>query len=472
MKTLVCMLGAVIVFATTVSAVADAFILEDGTCIEGKVWASTSSNIFVRLSNGKNRNIFKELLDRRIEGDDARCPERAERSVPGVETEEGSDRTETDLRGRAKELTLDLGDGVTMDLLLIPAGEYWMGNGLSPTEHVARFGGTEEGPQREHPRHLVNFLEPFYMGKCEVTNAQFHRFKPHHDSGQNDGLSLNAADQPVVKVSWHDARAFGEWLGGRNDYEVRLPSDAEWEYACRTRADLRAARSGTGGFRVALTLALTSEAVAANACAANDRKKKSRRARRNPRVEAFLEDLRREFITARKTVAETRKELQTRHRSERLQAMRRDERAIATARLRLQSVRDAIDGLQETGAVSVRVMTTGIGADPVHVVVSRENAKRMLADAEKTLRVAEGKEIPPELELCHRRELQDVAAAGKASATTRSLFTKAARALRRIDDQPDVLDPEMAKWKRAIDDSVARVDEALARAKGASDSVP
>ncbi|QDV91093.1 Serine/threonine-protein kinase pkn1 [Phycisphaerae bacterium RAS2] len=125
--------------------------------------------------------------------------------------------------GRPKELTLDLGGGVTMDLVLIPAGEFMMG---SPEEEEGR--NINEGPQ-----HRVRFSKPFYMGKYEVTNAQYRRFKPDHDSGDYRGVSLNNDNQPVVDVSREDAKAFCDWLRRQSGREVRLPSESEWEYACR-----------------------------------------------------------------------------------------------------------------------------------------------------------------------------------------------------------------------------------------------
>lgn len=125
---------------------------------------------------------------------------------------------------KPKGLTLDLGGGMKMELVLIPAGSFRMG---SPEGE--KYRDDDEGPQ-----HRVRISKPFYMGKHEVTNAQFRRFRKGHDSGAYEGRSLNGDSQPAVEVSWEDAKAFCEWLSGRSDYSVRLPSESEWEYVARS----------------------------------------------------------------------------------------------------------------------------------------------------------------------------------------------------------------------------------------------
>jgi eukaryotic-like serine/threonine-protein kinase len=136
-----------------------------------------------------------------------------------------------------KTLTLDLGDGVKMELVLVPAGRFLMGS-PEGEERDKSVGKLVESPPRE-----VKINRPFYMGKYEVTNAQFRRFKPNYSSGSNVrvdlhsgsivGIDLNGDDQPVAAVRWHDAVAFGEWLSRKSGKAIRLPTEAEWEYACR-----------------------------------------------------------------------------------------------------------------------------------------------------------------------------------------------------------------------------------------------
>jgi formylglycine-generating enzyme required for sulfatase activity len=126
------------------------------------------------------------------------------------------------------ERTIELTDGVTMDLVLIPPGEFVM--------------GSIDGDRDEQPRTRVRIERPFWMGRLEVTNRQFRLFDPEHDSRVESrfamqfgvrGFYVNKPDQPVVRVSWHRAVAFCDWLSQRTGEHFTLPTEAQWEYACR-----------------------------------------------------------------------------------------------------------------------------------------------------------------------------------------------------------------------------------------------
>jgi len=124
--------------------------------------------------------------------------------------------------------TIDLGGGVTMDLVRIPAGEFVM--------------GSLDGGVDEMPLSRVNITTHFWMGVIEVTNAQYKQFNPEHFNGYIDqhhkdhtlpGYAINDPQHPAVRVSWHDALAFCRWLSERTGLKVTLPTEAQWEWACR-----------------------------------------------------------------------------------------------------------------------------------------------------------------------------------------------------------------------------------------------
>ena len=142
-------------------------------------------------------------------------------------------------------------DNVGPKMVLIPQGEFLMG---SPRTETGRY--EDEGPQFK-----VTFDKPFYMAETPITVAQFRTFILNSgyqtvaekeqwsewrnpDTGQWEGKTgldwrhnqrgeTNGDDFPVVHVSWHDARAYAEWLSTVTKKTYRLPSEAEMEYANR-----------------------------------------------------------------------------------------------------------------------------------------------------------------------------------------------------------------------------------------------
>jgi len=129
-----------------------------------------------------------------------------------------------------------------MEFVLIPAGEFMMGSSITPEEVIRRYHSRLKTSyfkfRDEHPQHRVRITKPFYLAKYEVTNAQYRAFKRDHDSKEYKGQSLNGEKQPVVYVSWEDAMGYCKWLTQRSGAQVGLPTEAQWEYACRagTRA--------------------------------------------------------------------------------------------------------------------------------------------------------------------------------------------------------------------------------------------
>ena len=122
-----------------------------------------------------------------------------------------------------------------MEFVFVPGGCFQMGQTDTEKAQLLKEVSEKEYNQwfaRELPRHQV-CVKGFWMGKYEVTNSQYRRFKADHDSQSYDGKSLNGDDQPVVMVSWNDAQAFTAWLTKQGGGEFRLPTEAEWEYAAR-----------------------------------------------------------------------------------------------------------------------------------------------------------------------------------------------------------------------------------------------
>ena len=169
-----------------------------------------------------SQTCVEPVLPEPLDDVERQAPKPARRPL---ETEETQFRREA---GQSFEKTIDLGEGVTMKLVRIPAGRFMMGD-LN--------GSTDERPMTR-----ISIDRDYWMGACEVTNAQYSRFDPDHNSGyftkrfqgpDGPGLSLAGPEQPVVRVSWERALAFCRWLSRRTGMAFTLPTEAQWEYACR-----------------------------------------------------------------------------------------------------------------------------------------------------------------------------------------------------------------------------------------------
>ncbi len=121
---------------------------------------------------------------------------------------------------------LALGDPVVnsvgMVLVPIPAGEFQMG---SPDSALAADGN-------EKPQHLVKITKPFYLCVYEVTQQQYEKVMGTRP-WQGKGYVQEGHDYPVSYVNWNDAVEFCRKLSEKEGVEYRLPTEAEWEYACR-----------------------------------------------------------------------------------------------------------------------------------------------------------------------------------------------------------------------------------------------
>jgi formylglycine-generating enzyme required for sulfatase activity len=110
----------------------------------------------------------------------------------------------------------DLGKEVKLQMILIPAGKFMMGSPVS-----------EKGRGGDETQHEVVLTKSFYMGKYEVTQEQWEAVM------RNNPSSRKGAKFPLTDVSWEDCRNFIKKLNAKTDGGYRLPTEAEWEYACR-----------------------------------------------------------------------------------------------------------------------------------------------------------------------------------------------------------------------------------------------
>ncbi len=169
-----------------------------------------------------------------------------------------------------KQITNSIG----MKLTLVPSGEFMMGSGESGKD-TAAFLNKMYGEEfwradffwDEYPQHRVRITRPFYLGTFHVTRGHFRHFIADTDyktdaeknkkrgalgwnpdkksfefngkySWRNTGFE-QTDEHPVVNVSWNDAVAFCKWLSRKEGKSYRLPTEAEWEYACRAGTTTR-----------------------------------------------------------------------------------------------------------------------------------------------------------------------------------------------------------------------------------------
>ena len=123
----------------------------------------------------------------------------------------------------ADEITNHIG----MKMVLISAGEFLMGTKQSAKRIAVRYGGKGNWFMDEKPYHRVVITKPFYMCRYEVTQSQYEKIM-----GVNPSYS-KSEEKPVEQVSWMDAGEFCKRLSRKEGATYRLPTEAEWEYACR-----------------------------------------------------------------------------------------------------------------------------------------------------------------------------------------------------------------------------------------------
>ena len=171
------------------------------------------------------------------------------------------------LASRPRETVVN---SIGISLRHIPAGEFFMGGTESADDLVkafASYGRKSDEFSDEYPRHKVGITKPFLLAAHEVTLGQFRKYVDetgYKTSAETDGKGgwgydpktgmcsgrfqqfswrdvgfPQTDDHPVLNVSWFDAVAFCEWLTKKEGKTYRLPTEAEWEYACRAGTTTR-----------------------------------------------------------------------------------------------------------------------------------------------------------------------------------------------------------------------------------------
>ena len=130
--------------------------------------------------------------------------------------------------GKEPRVKVPLESGIDLNLVLVPSGEFIMGD--------------TAGYPDERPVSAVKIERPFWMSDVEISNKLFAQFDPKHDSRYQDrpgkdhssrGFPANEPDQPVVRVSCDQAMAFCAWLSRKTGRKFSLPTEAQWEWGCR-----------------------------------------------------------------------------------------------------------------------------------------------------------------------------------------------------------------------------------------------
>jgi formylglycine-generating enzyme required for sulfatase activity len=177
--------------------------LTEDDCVALAAWYQTLAKKADRVSKlallTRTKKCYEKILDKH--SDDAQ----------GIKLRKEMDELAKEIAALTligRELVLDLGKSVKMKLVRIPAGQFIMGGD-------------------EFPRHPVTLTKAFYMGVTAVTQEQYEQVMSKNPSG------FNGAKNPVETVSWDNAVDFCKKLSTKSGMNVQLPTEAQWEYACR-----------------------------------------------------------------------------------------------------------------------------------------------------------------------------------------------------------------------------------------------
>lgn len=154
---------------------------------------------------------------------------------PGVKSIPGWPVSRAEIQNRQiglgqYQISIPLEEDIFLDMVRVPAGDFIMGSTRHP----------DEMPQ------TAQHTEGFWIGRFEITNEIYALFDPEHDSRDEHrhgyqfgrkGYPMNHPDQPVVRISWQEAMDFCAWLSQKTGKKVTLPTEGQWEWACRAGTD-------------------------------------------------------------------------------------------------------------------------------------------------------------------------------------------------------------------------------------------
>ncbi|AFY39448.1 Sulphatase-modifying factor protein [[Leptolyngbya] sp. PCC 7376] len=184
-----------------------------------KLW----EQVVIHANDPKDRQQALEQL-RYVGSQQVKAPEFASPKPEAVvlKSEEKAAKT------LPKSLVEELGNGVKLEMILIPKGNFLMGNTDEEVARLIKESG-DDWYNCEKPLHRVEITEAFYLGKFQVTQGQWQAVM----GDDNPSHFKKGDDYPVEQVSWDDCQKFLEKLNQKTGKQYRLPSEAEWEYACR-----------------------------------------------------------------------------------------------------------------------------------------------------------------------------------------------------------------------------------------------
>lgn len=136
------------------------------------------------------------------------------------------------MKGGDARMSIELAPGIKMNFVRIPAGSFVMGSNRGHSDYS--------------PAHKQVVKKSFWMGEIEVSNEQFRTIFPEHDSRfdrqlwkdhVHQGYPANKPEQPAIRVSWEEAMDFCKKLSEKTGRNITLPTEAQWEWACRAGSD-------------------------------------------------------------------------------------------------------------------------------------------------------------------------------------------------------------------------------------------